>query len=77
MKKFVLAAIAALSLGIGSAYAMQPQVNHLGQQSTGRPTVTIGQRPVTPARRQPPLPPDKIRRGRPKVGPFCFSAPET
>jgi len=35
MKKFVLAAIAALSLGIGSAYAMQPQVNHLGQTING------------------------------------------
>jgi hypothetical protein len=31
MKKFILAAIAALSLGIGSAYAAQPMTNHLGQ----------------------------------------------
>jgi hypothetical protein len=31
MKKFVLAAIAALSLGIGSAYAAQTVTNHLGQ----------------------------------------------
>ena len=35
MKKFVLAAIAALSLGIGSAYAMQPATNHLGQTING------------------------------------------
>jgi hypothetical protein len=33
MKKFVLAAIAALSLGIGSAYAAQ--TNHLGQVVNG------------------------------------------
>jgi hypothetical protein len=35
MKKFVLAAIAALSLGIGSAYAMQPLTSHLGQTING------------------------------------------
>jgi hypothetical protein len=36
MKKFVLAAIAALSLGIGSAYAAQTGVtNHLGQVLDG------------------------------------------
>jgi hypothetical protein len=36
MKKFVLAAIAALSLGIGSAYAAQTVVtNHLGQVLDG------------------------------------------
>jgi hypothetical protein len=31
MKKFVLAAIAVLSLSIGSAYAAQTVTNHLGQ----------------------------------------------
>jgi len=35
MKKFMLAAIAALSLGIGSAYAAQPVTNHLGQTIWG------------------------------------------
>jgi hypothetical protein len=35
MKKFVLAAIAALSLGIGSAYAAQTVTNHLGQEIYG------------------------------------------
>ncbi len=35
MKKFVLAAIAALSLGIGSAYAAQTVTNHLGQTVFG------------------------------------------
>ena len=35
MKKFVLAAIAALSLGIGSAYAAQTVTNHLGQVVDG------------------------------------------
>jgi hypothetical protein len=35
MKKFVLAAIAALSLGIGSAYAAQTVTNHLGQTIFG------------------------------------------
>jgi hypothetical protein len=35
MKKFVLAAIAALSLAIGSAYASQPMTNHLGQVING------------------------------------------
>jgi hypothetical protein len=37
MKKFVLAAVAALSLGIGSAYAAQTATvtNHLGQEIYG------------------------------------------
>jgi len=35
MKKFVLAAVAALSLGIGSAYAAQPTTNQLGQTIWG------------------------------------------
>ena len=35
MKKFVLAAIAALSLSIGSAYAAQTVTNHLGQTVFG------------------------------------------
>ena len=32
MKKFVLAAVAALSVGIGSAYAHQTVTNHLGHE---------------------------------------------
>jgi hypothetical protein len=35
MKKFVLAAVAVLSLGLGSAFAAQPTVNHLGQVING------------------------------------------
>jgi hypothetical protein len=35
MKKFVLAAVAALSLGVGSAYAHQAVTNHLGQTMWG------------------------------------------
>jgi hypothetical protein len=35
MKKFILAAVAALSLGIGSAYASQIVTNHLGQVLDG------------------------------------------
>jgi hypothetical protein len=35
MKKFVLAAVAALSLGVGSAYAAQTTTNHLGQTMWG------------------------------------------
>jgi hypothetical protein len=35
MKKFVLAAIAALSLGIGSAYAHPTVTNNLGQTIWG------------------------------------------
>jgi hypothetical protein len=35
MKKFALAAIAALSLSIGSAYATQTVTNHLGQTVFG------------------------------------------
>jgi hypothetical protein len=36
MKKFVLAAIATLSLSIGSAYAAQAVTNHLGQTVFGQ-----------------------------------------
>ena len=35
MKKFILAAVAALSLGIGSAHAAQTVTNHLGQTVFG------------------------------------------
>jgi len=35
MKKFVLAAIAALSLSVGAAYAAQPVTSHLGQTING------------------------------------------
>jgi hypothetical protein len=35
MRKFVLAAIAVLSLGVGSAYAFQTKTNHLGQEMWG------------------------------------------
>ena len=35
MRKFVLAAVAALSLGVGSAYAAQTVTNHLGQTMWG------------------------------------------
>lgn len=35
MKKFILAAVAALSLGVGSAYAAQTVTNHLGQTIWG------------------------------------------
>jgi hypothetical protein len=35
MKKFVLAAVAALSLSVGAAYAAQPVTNHLGQTING------------------------------------------
>lgn len=35
MRKFVLAAFAALSLGVVSAYAAQPVTNHLGQTLWG------------------------------------------
>ena len=35
MKRFVLAAAAALSLGIGAAYAHPPVTNHLGQPMWG------------------------------------------
>jgi hypothetical protein len=31
MKKLVLAAVAVMSLGIGSAYAHQIEINHFGQ----------------------------------------------
>jgi hypothetical protein len=35
MKKFVLAAIAMLSIGVGSAFAAQTVTNHLGQIMDG------------------------------------------
>jgi hypothetical protein len=35
MKKFILAAIATLSLGIGSAFAVQPATNSVGQVYNG------------------------------------------
>jgi len=35
MKKFVLAALAALSLSVGSAYAAQTVTDHLGQTVFG------------------------------------------
>ena len=35
MKKFLLAAVAALSLGVGAAYAAQPVTTHLGQTFNG------------------------------------------
>jgi hypothetical protein len=35
MKKFVLAAVAVLSLGIGSAFAAQVQTNSVGQIFNG------------------------------------------
>jgi hypothetical protein len=35
MKKFVLAAIAVLSIGAGSAFAAQTVTNHLGQVIDG------------------------------------------
>jgi hypothetical protein len=35
MKKFVLAAIAVMSIGVGSAFAAQPVTNHLGQTVWG------------------------------------------
>ncbi|HTB47414.1 MAG TPA: hypothetical protein VK741_27595 [Acetobacteraceae bacterium] len=35
MKKFVLTAIAVLTLGVGSAFAAQPVTNHAGQTIDG------------------------------------------
>jgi hypothetical protein len=35
MKMFILAAVAALSLGVGSAFAAQTTTNHLGQTMWG------------------------------------------
>jgi hypothetical protein len=35
MKKFVLAAVAVLSLGVGSAFAAQPKDNSVGQVFNG------------------------------------------
>jgi hypothetical protein len=35
MKKFILAAAAVLSLGVGSAFASQTVTNHLGQTMFG------------------------------------------
>ncbi len=35
MKKFILAAAAVLSLGVGSAFAAQPVINHGGQTMWG------------------------------------------
>jgi hypothetical protein len=35
MKKFILAAIAAMSIGAGSAFAAQTVTNHLGQVLDG------------------------------------------
>ena len=38
MRKFILAAVAALTLGMGSAYAAQTVTNNAGQVILGRPT---------------------------------------
>ncbi len=71
MKKFVLAAIAALSLGIGSAYAMQPLTSHLGQTING-PAYSddFGQRPIGRPLRQVPLQPANTQKGSAKRRPL-------